>query len=143
MEAGFTFSDLLGSHVGRRTRSFAPATGVVAAEGEAEVGDAHPPSSIEHDVCGLQVAMQQSVIVRGGESGADLVRGFQSLVRRHAANAAQQRSQVLAVDVLHGEEVLALDLADVVNAADIRMRNLTRVSHFGVKSGQSRGIFLE
>ena len=141
--AGFALSNLLWSHVGRRTCSFAPASGIVAAEGQPEVRDAHPPSSIEHDVGGLQIAMQQSAIVRGGETSADLVRGLQSLVAGQAADAAQQRRKILAVDVLHGEKVLAVHLADVVDATDIRVRNLAGIPHFGMKAGQSRGIILE
>ena len=141
--AGFAFSNLLWSHVGRRARSFAPARGIVAAEGQPEVGDAHPPSSIEHDVGGFQIAMQQSAIMRGGKASADLVRGLQSLVRGQAADAAQQRRKVLAVDVLHGEKVLAIDLADVVNAANIGMRDLAGVTHFSMKPGESRGIILQ
>jgi hypothetical protein len=68
--------------------------------------------------------MQQSAIMRGCEASADLVRGLQSLVSRQAADAAQQRRKILAVDVLHGEKMLAVYLADVVHAAHIRMGNL-------------------
>ncbi len=45
---------------------------------------------------------------------------------RQPADAPQQRRQVLAVDVLHREEGGALELADVVDAADVRMRDLAR-----------------
>ena len=47
------------------------------------------------------------------------------------ADALQQRRQVLAVDVLHRQEVLPVDLADVVDAADVRMRELPRDADFG------------
>ena len=87
--------------------------------------------------------MQQSAIMRGGQTGADLVRGLQSLVRGQAADAAQQRREILAVDVLHGEKVLAIDLADVVDTTDIGMRNLAGIPHLRMKPGQSRGIVLE
>ena len=100
--AGFTFSNLLWSHIGRRTRSLASAEGIVAAEGEAEVGDAHTASSVEHDVGGLQIAMQQSAIVGGSKARAYLVCCLQSLVGGQAADAAQQGRKILAVDVLHG-----------------------------------------
>ena len=88
-DAGFAFSNLLWRHVGRRTGSFAAATGIVVAEGQPEVRDAHPPSSIEHDVGWLQITMQQSAIMRGRETRADLVCGLQSFVRGQAAYAAQ------------------------------------------------------
>ena len=91
--AGLALSDLLWSHVGRRTRSFAPAKGIVAAQGQAEVGDAHPPSSIEHDVGGFQIAMQQPAIMGGGEASADLVRGLQSLVARASGRYGATKMQ--------------------------------------------------
>jgi hypothetical protein len=73
-----------------------------------------------------------------------MLAGFlQSLIGGQAADAAQQRRQVLTVDVLHGEKMLAIHLADVVNATDIRVRNLAGISYLGVKTGQSRGVILE
>jgi hypothetical protein len=81
--------------------------------------------------------------MRGSEASADLVGCVQSLVGRQTADAAQQGRKVLTVDVLHSEEVLAVDLTDVVDAAHIRMRNLAGVTHFSVKRGESRCIILE
>ena len=46
----------------------------------------------------------------------------------------QQRRQVLAVHVFHGDERHALDLADVVNAADVGMRDLARHAHLAVEA---------
>src|ERR1700686_1726843 len=63
--AGFALRNLLGSHVGGRPRSLALARGVVATECQSEVRNAHPASPIEHDVGGLQIAMQQSAIMCG------------------------------------------------------------------------------
>ena len=71
------------------------------------------------------------------------MRGFQSLIGGQAADAAQQGRKILAVDVLHGEKVLAVHLPDVVDPTDIRVRNLACVPHLGMKPGQSRGILLE
>ena len=47
-----------------------------------------------------------------------------------AADALQQRRQILAVDVFHREEVTAFKLADVVDAADVGMRHLPGNAHF-------------
>jgi hypothetical protein len=80
--------------------------------------------------------------VRGRQTGADLVRCFQSFVRGQATNAAQQRREILAVDVLHGEKVLAVHLPDVVNAADIRVRDLASIPHLCMKPGESCGVML-
>ena len=87
--------------------------------------------------------MQQSAIVRGRQTGADLVRRLQSLVRWQTTYATQQRRQVLAVDVLHGEKVLPVDLTDVVNATDIGVRNLAGIPYLSMKPCKSRGVILK
>jgi hypothetical protein len=111
-------------------------------QGKTEVSDAHPPASIQHNVGRLQIAMQQPAIVRGSETGADLVRGFQSLVGWQAADATEQGRKVLAVNVLHGEKMLAVYFTDVVNPTNIRMRDLARVPHLRMKRGEGSGIAL-
>jgi hypothetical protein len=87
--------------------------------------------------------MQQSAIMRRSEPSADLVSGFQSLVGGQASDSPQQRGKVLAIDVFHGEKVLAFHFPDVVNTANIRMRDLAGVPHLSMESGESRGIILE
>ena len=94
--------ELLGRHVGRRAGA-----DVVDAAGdgrEAEVGDADAALAVEHDVRRLQIAVQHAAFVRGGQAGADLARNLDGLVLREAADAPQQRRQILAVHVLHGQE---------------------------------------
>ena len=82
--------------------------------------------AVEHHVRRLEVTMQDAPVVRGRQSGAQLPRDVDRLVLGQAADAPQQRGEVLAVDVLHRQEVLAVGFADVVHAADVRMRDLAR-----------------
>ena len=105
-----------------------------ATTGQAEIGDHDLAAAVEHDVGGLQVAMENAFGVRGGESGAKLARDLDGLVLRQAADAAQQRGQVFAVDVLHGEEGLAVDFAHVVDAANVGMRNAAGDADFVAKA---------
>ena len=51
--------------------------------------------------------------------------------------------EILAVDVLHREERAAVDLVDVVDAADVGVRDLPRHPHFGVELRQARGIAID
>src|SRR6185295_8442490 len=60
-----------------------------------------------------------------GKTRAQLSRDVERLVGGQTANPAKQRRQILPVDVLHGQEMTAVRQADVVHAADIRMRDLT------------------
>jgi hypothetical protein len=112
---------LLGRHVGGRAAPHVPLADVFGEPGEAEVGQAQLPARIEHHVRGLEIAVQDAFLVGGGQACAQLARNLQPLVRRQPADAAEQRGQVLAVDVLHRQEDDAVDLADVVDAADVRM----------------------
>ena len=140
--AGFAPVNLLRSHVGQRTGNFVPARGIVAAQGQAKVRDAHPASAIEHDIGGFQIAMEKCrESCAAARPAHSLVRRLQSLVGGQAPDAAQQRCQILAVDVLHGEKVLALHLADVVDAADIWMRNLAGVANFAWRAARAAASF--
>ena len=84
------------------------------------------PSAVEHHVRGLQIAVNDAAVVRRREARAELPRDVDGLVRGEPADAPDQRGEVLAVDVLHREEAAAVRLADVVHAADVRVRHLPR-----------------
>ena len=61
--------------------------------------------------------------MRGREARTQLAGDLDRLALRQAANAAQERSEVLAVDVLHRQEVAMVDLTDVEDAAHVRVRH--------------------
>ena len=54
-----------------------------------------------------------------------------------------ERREVLAVDVLHRQEQVAVGLADVVDAADVRVRDLPRRAHFVVELREPRRVVRE
>ena len=112
---------LLRRHVGGRAASQIADRDLFRERGQAEVGDAHLAPAVDHDVGRLQVAMQDPALVRGGESRADLSCELDGFVLRQPADAPQKRAEVLAIDVLHRQEVHALDHADVVDAAHVGM----------------------
>ena len=84
--------------------------------------------------------MNKSEVVRGGEAGANLSRKLQRLVLRQSTDAPQQRRQFFALDEFHRKKMAAIDLADVVNAADILMRNLARHAHLAMKARERGGV---
>ena len=51
----------------------------------------------------------------------------------------EQRREILAADVLHRQERLAVGLADVVDAADVGMRDLPRDADLAAKARQPVG----
>src|SRR5258707_1000615 len=89
-----------------------PATSIAA-----EVGDADVAVAVDHDVRRLQVTMQHTALVRRGDAGAQLARELDRLVLRNPSDPAQQRAEILAVHVLHGEESAAVGFAQVVEPA--------------------------
>jgi hypothetical protein len=68
--------------------------------------------------------VQDALLVRGGQAGAELPGDHDCLVMRKAPNAPQQRGQVLPVHVLHRKELLAVGLDDVVHPAHVGVRHL-------------------
>ena len=108
--------------------------------GHAEIGDAHPTAAIDHHVGRFQVAVQHALFVSRGEPGAQLLRQLDTFVRRQPADASQQRRQILAVDIFHRQELLSLDLADVVDTANVGVAHPSRQAHLVPQLGEGRRI---
>ena len=130
----------LGRHVGRRARQRMPAR-FLDQRGEAEVRQPDLAPAVDHHVRGLQIAMEHALVVRRGQPRAQLARHVDRGVMRQPADSPQQRRQVLAVDVLHRQEGMPVDLADVVDAADVRVRHFARHPHLGAEPLDPLGPF--
>ena len=120
---------LLRRHVGRRAGADLGAVDRLGEAGQPEVGDLGLAAAVDHHVGRLEIAVQDALRVGRRETGAELARSAPPCPRGRPADAAQQRGQVLAVDVLHREVVLAVDFADVVDAADVGVGDLARDAH--------------
>ena len=129
--------ELLRRHVLRRTGSHG---GVVCGAREAEIGDPDVPVAVDHHVGRLQIAVQDAAIVSGGNPRAELPREVDRLVLWDAADAAEQRRKILAVDILHREEAAAVRVAEVVEPADVLVRHLSRDAQLVVKLREPRRI---
>src|SRR4029079_1175394 len=108
--------------------------------GDPEVGDADVAVAVEHDVGRLEVAVNDAALVRGGDAGAQLAGDVDRLVRREDAEAAEQRREILAVDILHGQEAAAVGVAQVVEAADVLVGDLAGDAQLVVELGEARGV---
>ena len=127
---------MLRRHVGGRAVAHLGAGELVGDGGQSEIHDDHFAALVDHDVLRLEVAMDHAAVVRRRQPGAELARRLEGLVGGQPADAQQQRREVFAIHVLHGDERHAFDFADVVNAADVGVGDQARHAHFAVESLQ-------
>ena len=89
----------------------------------------------QHDVAGLEIAMDDAVAMRGVERRRDFDRVFDRLIRWQRA-FRQSIGQRLTLEARHDEEVRALVLADVVERADVGMIERARSPWLRVRSAR-------
>ena len=122
--------ELLGRHVGRR----AGADVLDLADGrQAEVHDADPaaPSSMMFAGFKSRCRTPRSC---AAASPAQICRAISRPLSSGSRPMRRSRiDEILAVHVLHRDEQLPVELADVVDAADVRVRHLPRRPHFVVE----------
>ena len=116
---------LLRRHVGRGARYQAPLA-VAKALGDAEVHDHHPARSGDHDVLGLDVAMDEACIVDGFETGQELRGDLSCLVEVQRRPFLENLLQRRAVDVLHRHQLLTVELLEIEDPADVGRDHLAR-----------------
>ena len=138
---GLLSAQLFRRHV--RGRAGDRAVVFVVGERESEVHDLRLAARVDHDVGRLQVAMQDPFRVRGHQTRRDAARDVDRFVFGESTDAPQQLREVFAVDVLHRDEVLPFPVDDVVDAADVRMRDLATETHFIVQSAEEDRVARE
>ena len=117
---------LFGCHVGRSAGANLRSGEPIACHGEPEVRNAHSTLAVEHHIGGFQVPVQDSPLVSGSQPGTQLLSDIERLLFRQPADTAQQGRQIFTIDVLHRQEVLTVDLAHIVNSANVRVGDLAR-----------------
>ena len=134
---------LLGCHVGGRALARPITAHGRRGLGEPEVGDAKDAAFVDHDVGGLQVTVHDTLLVGGGNAGAELARQPRRLSGFEPAAPAQEPRQVLAGDPLHGQEVASVGLADVPDPTDVRVRDLARDSDLVEQTLEPVGVLTQ
>ena len=126
----------VGEFIGVR-RSTAPAG--IHRFRETEVQHLHRAVGADLDVRGLQIAMDDALLVRGFERVGDLLRDRQRVGERDRA-ARDERGQILALDQLHHERGEVGCLLESVDRGDVRM--IERGEHFGfaLKAREAIGV---
>ena len=93
--------------------------------GEAEVEDLDQPALVDHDVAGLDVAVDDAALVRLGQRLRHLSRDRERVRGGRAGPRCSALVERPPAHVLHGDEAaaaaLALGLADLVDHRDVRV----------------------
>ena len=87
---------------------------------EAEVGDARAAAGVDHHVGRLEVAVNEAALVNRFEPVADVACDVQCFLVREVINGRE----ILTLHILHDDGGARVDVDDVVDAADVRMRDL-------------------
>src|SRR5262249_25075947 len=103
-ESYFLGGELLWGLIDRRAGAGIGGGQILGRRGQSEVGEPDLATAVEHDVGRLQVAVQEALVVDGRERPAQLAGDLDPLLLRQPADALEERRQVLAVHVLHGQE---------------------------------------
>src|SRR6202041_2842558 len=74
------------------------------------------------------------------ETCAKLAGDFGGFVGRQATDAPQQRGQVFAIHIFHGEEWRAIGFADIKGPADVGVGDLASDANFSVQARQGRVV---
>src|SRR5437867_2097537 len=94
--------------------------------GDPEVHDLEEPARLHHDVLRLDVAMDYPLLVRHFERAAQLLADRERDRDRQSAATRDELVERRPLDVLHGEVVHPVHLAQVVSADHIAMGDLAR-----------------
>ena len=141
--------------------------------GEAEIENFHAAIAREENVVGLEIAVDDAFVVRGGEAAGDLVCDLERLARREstllaggnfsssgrarrtcragARRSCSRRTPVhretlaerFAFEELGDDVGRAIVHAEIVHGENIRMIELARGARFLFKAAQAFGIFRE
>jgi hypothetical protein len=136
----FLSKQLFRRHVRRRSRAY-----VIGATDnrQSKVHDTNSPVAVEHHISRLEVAVNHAALVCRREAGAQLPRDVGCLVFGKASDPPKRRREILAADVLHRQVEEARDFTDVVDAADVRVRNLPRDANLVMELSEASWISLQ
>ena len=119
---------LLGGHVARGAENLSGARhhGDFGFQrfGQSEIGDVDVVGIIHEDILRLQVAVDHAFVMCRFECGAQLAREFEGAVEGQASFLVDQAGEIAAFDEGHGDELDAANVAEIVDAQDVLLRDL-------------------
>ena len=110
--------------------------------GEAEVEDFGVAAFGDEEVGGLDVAVNDAFGMGGIEGVGNFDGEIEEAVQLHGA-AGDEMLESLALETFHGDEGLAIFLADIMDGADVGMVESGGGFGFAAKAAEGLGIFSE
>src|SRR5581483_695466 len=107
------------------------------------IEDLHSAVARDEDVLRLQIAMDDALLVRGGETGGDLLAVLHRLADRDARRArgvAELFAQSLAVEELHDEIGGAIVRSELVDGDEVRVVERARGARLLFEAAQAIGV---
>ena len=101
---------------------------------DAEVHDERAVFVIQHDVGGLEIAMDDAGLVCRGETGGNVPGDLEHSIEGQPPLLFQDGRQIRSVHVRHRDVGDAVDLAQIVNADDVAMRDLPGEQQFALEA---------
>ncbi len=103
---------------------------VVGQPRDAEIHDQRLSFGVDHDVRRLQITMNDAFRMRRHEARHDVARDLERSRDGKPSVSPHDRREIGALDVRHRDVLDAVDLAEIMNAHDILVRDLSREQQF-------------
>src|SRR5688572_15213159 len=97
---------------------------------DSEIHDLDTALGIHHEVLGFEVAVRDALSVSLTQPAADLAQNVDRASYAEYTESIQQRANRFPFDVLHRYAWTFADVAELVNAADVLMRDFPRDFEF-------------
>ena len=105
---------------------------------QTEIHDQDAAGLVAHDVLRFQIAVNHAHAVSGFQRAAHLLNDLHRVFRERTFLFLDERSQVLAFDELHGDELHAIGIAQVIDADYILVGDLVGQQKLLLESRQDR-----
>ncbi len=87
--------------------------------------------------------MEDSVLVRRRETQTELARDLLRFLPTGSTETLEHLGKIAAIDILHGEKDVSVDLGDVIDLTDVGVGHLAGGLHLGTEALESRRVGCE
>ena len=108
--------------------------------GQAKIHNQDAARLFAHDVLRLQITVDDAHIVCGGQRPAHLLDDNDCFMGRKLGSLVEDVGEILAIDILHGDELYAFCFAQVIDTNDVAVGDLGGEDELLLESVKNRAI---